>query len=467
MIINRVPPVGILCISHNNRIKNEYEQRFRYSKLKVKCMTISSFKLALVRELVFPRKENYSIRTSKYFEEEFITEEFNLTRWINKLEPQISEEFNKKIDTMTKEEVQEFHLELAKSTNKAMTIYCNYAEKEVDNQIIIDEFSAILTKYSIGFEDIDFKSLVKKHFEVSLDVSTKIVPLQFSTYEKAVQLKIMEDPRHCKSIRQNFIVMDKSQDHSLATNYIIEKNVEFNNRSVVLRMYDVNQSIYLFRNKVLTVPVLSDTTFSQTFRFGKNIAYFANWVISIIQYIRDGKQIREPIETDSTFIKHNDEIKDEVVSYSDDWTDKVLQHEDKIPMVILRQNSHLTYIALNLLYETRQSTVRYKFDLPNKEARQSMTTSMNIFVTAMKISFEEYSLNQRTPTVMKDLSMIEDLRKFVIEKEGERELTLTCTAIRTAIKLKDEGNVTYDDYVTIINRARQLFLKELNVRVTF
>ena len=96
-----------------------------------------------------------------------------------------------------------------------------------------------------------------------------------------------------------------------------------------------------------------------------------------------------------------------------------------------------------------------------------MTTSMNIFVTAMKISFEEYSLNQRTPTVMKDLSTIEDLRKFVIEKEGERELTLTCTAIRTAIKLKDEGNVTYDDYVTIINRARQLFSKELNVRVTF
>jgi len=232
-------------------------------------------------------------------------------------------------------------------------------------------------------------------------------------------------------------------------------------------MYDVNQSIYLFRNKVITVPVLSDTTFSQTFRFGKNIAYFANWVISIIQYIRDGKQIREPVETDSTFIKHNDEIKDEVVSYSDDWTDKVLQHEDKTPMVILRQNSHLTYIALNLLYETRQSTVRYKFDLPNKEARQSMTTSMNIFVTAMKISFEEYSLNQRTPTVMKDLSTIEDLRKFVIEKEGERELTLTCTAIRTAITLKDEGNVTYDDYVTIINRARQLFSKELNVRVSF
>ena len=56
---------------------------------------------------------------------------------------------------------------------------------------------------------------------------------------------------------------------------------------------------------------------------------------------------------------------------------------------------------------------------------------------------------------MKDLSTIEDLRKFVIEKEGERELTLTCTVIRTAIKLKDKGNVTYDDYVTIINRARQ------------
>ena len=47
---------------------------------------------------------------------------------------------------MTEEEVQEFHLELARSTNKGMTIYCNYAEKEVDNQIIMDEFSAILTK---------------------------------------------------------------------------------------------------------------------------------------------------------------------------------------------------------------------------------------------------------------------------------------------------------------------------------
>ena len=109
-------------------------------------MTVSLFKLALAREFVFPQKENYSIKTSKYFQEEFITEECNLTRWINKLEPQILEEFNKKINTMTEEEFQEFHLELARSTNKGMTIYCNYAEKEVDNQIIMDEFSAILTK---------------------------------------------------------------------------------------------------------------------------------------------------------------------------------------------------------------------------------------------------------------------------------------------------------------------------------
>ena len=32
---------------------------------------------------------------------------------------------------MAEEEIQEFHLELASSTNKGMTIYCNYAEKKL------------------------------------------------------------------------------------------------------------------------------------------------------------------------------------------------------------------------------------------------------------------------------------------------------------------------------------------------
>ena len=88
-------------------------------------------------------------------------------------------------------------------------------------------------------------------------------------------------------------------------------------------MYDINQSIYIFRNKVVTVPVSSDPTLSQTFRFGKNIAYFANWVILIIQYIRVGNHIREPTETDSTFIRRNNEINDVVISYEDDWTDNI------------------------------------------------------------------------------------------------------------------------------------------------
>ena len=94
---------------------------------------------------------------------------------------------------------------------------------------------------------------------------SQVVPLQFATYEKAVLLKIMQNPGLCCYIRQKIIIMDESQGHSQGTNYIMEKNVQVNNRSVILRMYDVNQSIYLFKNKVITVPVASDTTFSKTF----------------------------------------------------------------------------------------------------------------------------------------------------------------------------------------------------------
>ena len=96
-----------------------------------------------------------------------------------------------------------------------------------------------------------------------------------------------------------------------------------------------------------------------------------------------------------------------------------------------------------------------------------MTVNMNIFVTAMKICFREFSLNQRSPNIMKHLSTIEDLRKFLIEKESDRGLILMCAAIWTALKLKDKGNVSYDNYVTIINQTRQVFAKEINVRVTF
>ena len=117
----RNPPMGVLCLAHNKHVMLEYENIFRGSKTRVICMTTSSFKLALARQFIFPRKEQYTINTSNYFKEQFITKVESLTKWSECMNPQVEPEFQKVLEKMSEKEEREFHVELAICTNKAMT----------------------------------------------------------------------------------------------------------------------------------------------------------------------------------------------------------------------------------------------------------------------------------------------------------------------------------------------------------
>ena len=60
---------------------------------------------------------------------------------------------------------------------------------------------------------------------------------------KGVQLKIASNATLTHHIDQKFIIIDEDQDLPPTWSCIFEKCVDFDNRAIILRIYDTNQSI--------------------------------------------------------------------------------------------------------------------------------------------------------------------------------------------------------------------------------
>ena len=121
-------------------------------------------------------------------------------------------------------------------------------------------------------------------------------------YAKGVQLKFYQDPSLVRHIWFTFLVIDEAQHLAPSIAYVFNQKVKHHKSTTMLRYYDINQSIYLFMKKIVSVPSKSHITFTMTFRFGEEIASYANHIICLILYLQEGRDLIALDPTDASFI---------------------------------------------------------------------------------------------------------------------------------------------------------------------
>ena len=153
----------------------------------------------------------------------------------------------------------------------------------------------------------------------------------------------------------------------------------------------------------------------------------------------------------------NNEVEDEVICYDDQWSiSKLFKHSDAMrPLVVTRQYTQISNLALLLLQSTRVNKPTYIFKVHEEATEDSLWEVMKFFLYAMKIAFKLHNNNNKSHLILKYYENMEDLEDFVRKNDKSPMFISLCPAINAAIKIKGMG-ISNEDYDTIIARARNI-----------
>ena len=439
----------------------------------IRCQTTFSIMNQLARKTIYSGTKLLNVSTHI---NDLVNKESNVNTWKKKLASVLPltlggipiENFPKK-----------FWPRYIQAVNEVMLLFCASTDKHVQLKHAASCPAAVsLAKsLSVDLDEFRFPEVTKEHYCKSVNNLESLVPLQHAVYTKEIQLVCLngdEPSKILNHIDACTIFIDESQDLSSCVQYIFNKFAKINRLARILRVYDINQSIYMFTNSTTSVHPIGDIQFTQTFRFGKNIASVANLCLQLIRNTRDHDSLCHPDDVDARYqIKGNKFISDIVdigskslLTLGPELT-SIAQFEDLL--VISRQRVNPAIHALSLLPECTSETPSFGYTLFGKDEIADFHAIITVFKQALTICANGRGItNVLIPLSATDNSDVEIENRILLKTNMDNvdeRIKPRYLAIRAAIAMyRSDPDSTFVDTFA---RCAQLLEGRIRRDITF
>ena len=355
-----------------------------------------------------------------------------------------------------------FWRQYAIAVNDAMLIFCTSDARlpDIDHCTFSSKVKDFAIAYSFDVDQLGLPDLIKQHFELSVDVNSTIVPLQHPVYCKEIQLRAMQSPLSILGkISAEVLFIDEAQDLSPCVQSVFDLYAKHFPRVRIIRVYDVNQSIYLFANRTVSVQPKGDMQFTKSFRFGAGIAAIANCFLQLILNVRDATPFCPPEDVDPAFqIRANDRITDRVQIGASNLLN--LGRMSEPVLIISRQKPQPGLHAIHLLNDTTPESPTFTYVNMKGKTRTCFEETLSIFRQALLICVNKQSYTG----LMKPLCATDNSAKELTRRFGQMEVNKDdkysnrIKAIQCAIKLfRNNPDLDSDDMLqriaNLLNRG--------------